>query len=259
MSTESDRTMTTWSAVALLVSLQIGSGVFATPGQVDGNMSSPGATLLTWIAVGLLSWTGALCFAQLGAALPSTGGMQEYLRYIYGDSVAFLMGWNWILAVKPASMAIQSTVLVETLVSSLFPQSSQLRSRWQLKLLAICAQLIVVLLNSKSTKTTAHLNTGYSILKLVAVIAFAFSAFGTMLTHFIHLDIPDMSDDWYSRSWFETRPSFSSGVIIEWSKLNWMARLRLHAQAVYAGLWAYSGWDNVSLMSKLERYQAHLE
>jgi L-type amino acid transporter 9 len=67
--------LTTRHAFAVLVTLQIGSGIFASPAQVDSNVPSPGAALLVWVLGGLLSWAGAASFAELGAALPLNGGM----------------------------------------------------------------------------------------------------------------------------------------------------------------------------------------
>ena len=61
--------------------------------------------LIVWTLSGLTAWAGAASFAELGAAIPINGGMQEYLKYVYGDYVASLASWIWILAVKPSSMA----------------------------------------------------------------------------------------------------------------------------------------------------------
>ncbi|KAL5405624.1 hypothetical protein PMIN03_008346 [Paraphaeosphaeria minitans] len=100
--------LTARHAFAVLVTLQIGSGIFASRSQVDSNVPSPGAALLVWVLGGLLSWAGAASFAELGAAIPLNGGMQAYLAYVYGDTMAFLMAWVYIMAAKPAAMAIQS-------------------------------------------------------------------------------------------------------------------------------------------------------
>jgi len=57
-----------------------GSGIFSSPGVVTLNTGSVGASLLVWIVSGILAWTGASSFAELGAAIPLNGGAQAYLN-----------------------------------------------------------------------------------------------------------------------------------------------------------------------------------
>jgi solute carrier family 7 (L-type amino acid transporter), member 9/15 len=235
-------------AFAVLVSLQIGSGIFSSPAQVDSNVPSPGAALLIWLVGGLLSWAGAASFAEFGAALPLNGGMQEYLRYVYGDTVAFLMAWIYIFAAKPSAMAIQCIVLVDSAVSALASADSTPLASWQLKLLAISAHILIVLFNSISTKTTMRLNESFTIFKLATVTMIAFGGICVLIAHIFD---PNSSlsgaTDWYSKNWFHSRPSVSDGFPIEWTNIGWWELLGHYSAALYAGLWAYDGWDNVSL------------
>src|SRR6266480_6209516 len=107
----------------LLITVIIGSGIFASPSAIDSNVPSPGVSLLVWAVGGLLAWTGASTLAELGAALPGEGGIQEYLRYIYGDLAGFLAAWAWITAVMPATLAILGILFVETMYKAAFPGS----------------------------------------------------------------------------------------------------------------------------------------
>jgi L-type amino acid transporter 9 len=159
--------LTTRSAFAVIVSIQIGSGIFASPAQVDSNVPSPGAALIVWVLGGILSWAGAASFAELGAALPLNGGMQEYLRHVYGDTMAFLMSWIYIVGVKPSSMAIQSIVIAESigLVSSADPLAA-----WTLKAIAVLAFVAMVLLNSINTKITIKLSESFTVVKIMTVV-----------------------------------------------------------------------------------------
>jgi len=63
-----------------------------------------GASLLVWLASGLLAWTGASSFAELGSAIPLNGGAQAYLSYSYGPLVSFLFAWTAIIALKPGKL-----------------------------------------------------------------------------------------------------------------------------------------------------------
>jgi len=54
---------------------------------------------------GLLAWTGAGSFAELGSAIPLNGGAQAYLAYSYGPLVSFLFAWTAIIALNPGNFS----------------------------------------------------------------------------------------------------------------------------------------------------------
>lgn len=76
--------LTLLNGLALVIALQIGSGIFTLPTQVSQSVPSPGAGLIVWLLAGLLVWTGAASFIELGCRAPSNGGIQEYVRVAYG-------------------------------------------------------------------------------------------------------------------------------------------------------------------------------
>lgn len=78
--------LTLLNGLALVIALQIGSGIFTLPTQVSQSVPSPGAGLLVWLLAGLLVWTGAASFIELGCRAPSNGGIQEYVRVAYGNA-----------------------------------------------------------------------------------------------------------------------------------------------------------------------------
>ncbi|OBZ75150.1 b(0,+)-type amino acid transporter 1 [Grifola frondosa] len=94
------------NGVALISGLQIGSGIFSSPGVVVANTHSVGASLAVWLASGLLAWTGASSFAELGSSIPVNGGAQAYLQYAYGPLVSYLFAWTAISALKPGGNAV---------------------------------------------------------------------------------------------------------------------------------------------------------
>lgn len=102
------RALGLWDSTLLVIGLVIGSAVFMVTGGPDGVarlLPSPGALLLGWIAGGLLSFAGALVFAELGAALPNAGGQYLFLREAYGDLVGFLYGWSLFAVIHTGSLA----------------------------------------------------------------------------------------------------------------------------------------------------------
>lgn len=73
--------------------------------MVVANTQSVGASLLVWFAAGVLAWTGASSFAELGSSIPVNGGAQAYLQYSYGPLVSYLFAWTAISALKPGARA----------------------------------------------------------------------------------------------------------------------------------------------------------
>ncbi|KAL6709241.1 hypothetical protein ACN47E_001648 [Coniothyrium glycines] len=238
--------LTTRHAFAVLVTLQIGSGIFASPAQVDSNVPSPGAALHVWVVGGLLSWAGAASFAELGAALPLNGGMQEYLRHVFGDTAAFLMAWIYIMAVKPSSMAIQSIVIAESIGSVVGNDVGA----HTLKIVAALAFVSMVLLNSINTKFTLRLSESFAVFKLTTVTLIVL---GGSIAVFAHMINPRSSlsgsSDWYSQNWFKPRPTIADGKIIDWTSLSTWDRYGHYCAAIYGGLWAYDGWDNANVVA----------
>lgn len=76
----------------------------SSPGVVVANTHSVGASLLVWLISGVLAWTGASSFAELGSAIPQNGGAQAYLSYAYGPLVSYLFAWTAIIALTPGKL-----------------------------------------------------------------------------------------------------------------------------------------------------------
>ena len=91
-------------AIAIVVGNVIGSGIFAKPGEIAEAGRTFPLVITAWVVGGVLSFLGALCFAELSAMLPQAGGMYVYLQKAYGRCVGFLQGWSWFLFTKPASL-----------------------------------------------------------------------------------------------------------------------------------------------------------
>lgn len=233
--------LTFFNAWALIVGVAIGSGIFASPSRVDSNVPSPGIAIVIWGLAGLVGWTGATSFAELGVAMPKNGGMQEYLRYIYGDLAASLMTWTWVITMKPASIAIVSMIFADYWASILVPSTTGEKSFWLVKLLALIIVAFVLLVNCIGAKSSSGLTTTllYSKLSTVALILIlAVSAVALSYGR----DDSEPSLDWKSRDWFSPR----HGSAVDWTTLSTWSLLGHLTNALYAALWASGGWDNVS-------------
>jgi basic amino acid/polyamine antiporter, APA family len=92
-------------ATAIVIGIVIGSGIFVLPNLIARSLPSPTAILTVWVVAGVLSFLGALAYAELGAMLPATGGQYVYLREAYGPLCAFVSGWTFMLAVLAGGSA----------------------------------------------------------------------------------------------------------------------------------------------------------
>src|SRR6266436_4877144 len=102
------RALGLWDSTLLVIGLVIGSAVFLVTGGSGGVarlLPSPGLLLVGWIAGGVLSFAGALVYAELGAALPRAGGQYVFLREAYGDLTGFLYGWTLFTVIHTGTLA----------------------------------------------------------------------------------------------------------------------------------------------------------
>ena len=87
------------SATALVVANIVGSAIFTTTGFQAADLGHAGYIYLLWIVGGVLALCGALCYAELGAAMPRAGGEYVYLRETYGPALAFMSAF--VRATRP--------------------------------------------------------------------------------------------------------------------------------------------------------------
>ncbi len=71
----------------------VGTGVFTSLGFQLLDIRSGFALLLLWALGGLAALCGAMTYAELGAALPRSGGEYNLLRSIYHPAAGFVSGW----------------------------------------------------------------------------------------------------------------------------------------------------------------------
>ena len=98
-----------WGAAAIVVGTVIGSGIFLVPSTMIKNVGSTWMLFAVWVVGGLLSLFGALSYAELAAALPEAGGEYVYLREAYGPLWGFLYGWTQTWVAKSGSIATLAT------------------------------------------------------------------------------------------------------------------------------------------------------
>jgi APA family basic amino acid/polyamine antiporter len=108
-----DRRLGPIDAAAIVVSNVIGGGIFFSPILVAQLVPSARGMLLVWLAGGLLSFTGAVAYAELAALRPRAGGEYVYLREAYGPLTGFLSGWTSFVAGFSGAIAASAVALAE--------------------------------------------------------------------------------------------------------------------------------------------------
>lgn len=185
-----------------------------------------GTSLIVWTVAGLLAWTGASSYAELGTAIPLNGSSQAYLNHIFGSLPSFLFAWTGVTILKPGSAAIIAIVFGQYFARSL--GVAALDSYWGHKMFAILGLCGVTAINCFSTKLGARTSNVFLILKVVLLTALPIIG----VVGLVH----PKSDE---------KVALTSSGLFEGASTN----LGNYAIALYAGLWAYDGWDNVNYVA----------
>jgi amino acid transporter len=167
--------LTLTDAIAMVVGIVVGAGIFRAPSVVAGSSATEGVVIALWIAGGVISIIGALCYAELGSKFPSAGGEYHFLTRAYGDKLAFLFAWARMTVVQTGAIAAIAFVFADyaTQLFSLGPRSSVIY--------AFLAVIVVTLVNVVGTRESKLLQTTITtalLLAMTAVIVAGFMATG---------------------------------------------------------------------------------
>jgi len=155
-------------AMAIIVGTVVGAGIFRTPTLVAANAGSETAVLLAWVAGGVVSLIGALCYAELAATFPHPGGDYHYLGRALGRRLAFLFAWARISVIQTGSIALLAFVFGDyaSQFAPLGPLSTPLYAG-----LAVVVLTALNVAGVREGKTTQNVLTAAEVLGLVLVIA----------------------------------------------------------------------------------------
>jgi APA family basic amino acid/polyamine antiporter len=242
--TELRRDLGLWGAASIVVGTVIGSGIFLVPSRMVREVGSAELVFAVWIFGGLLTLAGALSYAELAAALPGAGGEYVYLREAYGPLWSFLFGWTQMWVAKSGSIATLATAffyylttffpaldgVFYTVALPIGPEGGPLELRWG-QLLAMVLILFLAWVNYFGVKIGGGVQVAVTVVK-IALIAFLVAA-GLL--------------------WGRVTPAAGAGAS--------PAALTFSGffAALVAALWAYDGWNNVSMVaSEIKRPQRSL-
>ena len=218
-------------AGSIVVGTIIGSGIFLVPHEMMLAAGSARIVYLAWLVGGVLSFFGALTYAELGAMKPQAGGEYVYVRDAYGPLPGFLYGWTWFVIAKPASIATVTTGLVRTLATfpafhffsrACFQTSSHSFAVTYGQLAAIVTAIAITWLNYLGVRKAGEFQFVFTLLKvaiILGIVAVGFSYRG---------------GTWAN---FATEFAGAKGGIAGFFA------------ALVAALWAYDGWNDLNMVA----------
>src|SRR6202046_4259435 len=170
---ELPRVLTATNALAIVVGIIIGSGIFLVPREMMAAVGSSRMVYAVWITGGLLSLFGAMSYAEVAAMRPRVGGEYAFLHDAYGPLTAFLYTWTWTMIAKPASIATIAAGLMRVLgtfpVFAFLDHAAVGNLLWG-QLMAIAATWLITGLNIVSTRDSAQVQTLLTWLKVVMMV-----------------------------------------------------------------------------------------
>jgi APA family basic amino acid/polyamine antiporter len=215
-------------AGAVVVGTIIGSGIFLVPAEMMQAVGSARLVYLAWMVGGVLSFFGALTYAELGAMKPQAGGEYVYVRDAYGPLLGFLYAWTWFLIAKPGSIATITTGLVRILGS--FPIFSFFTHPFLTypiaisygQLVAVGATIFISWLNYIGVRKAGEFQFVFTLLKVATILGIVVIGFS-----------------YSGGSWSNFATEFTgarggvSGFFL----------------ALVAALWAYDGWNDLNMVA----------
>jgi len=229
-----NRDLGLWGAVSIVVGTIIGSGIFLVPKTMVLRTGSPEMVFFVWIFGGLLTLAGALTYAELASMYDESGGEYVYLREAYGPMFGFLYGWTQMWVAKAGSIATLATAFFYYL-ANFQPNLQTVFTRLPIplgpnwapievsygQLLAMAVILGLGFLNYFGVKIGGGVQVGVTILKvgLIAVII-----------------VVGLGSSQGAVSNLSTSIPVTGGVAAFFG-------------ALVAALWAYDGWNNVTMVA----------
>ena len=226
------RDLGAWAAASIVVGTVIGSGIFLVPKTMIANVGTVEAVFAVWVVGGLLSLAGALSYGELAAAIPEAGGEYAFLREAYGPLWGFIYSWTQMWVAKSGSIATLATgfflyltnffeplkEVFLTIPLPIGPKGGPLEIQYG-QIFAIVLILALGWLNYFGVKIGGNVQVAVTIVKVLMIS-------GVILVGLLFgkAHAPDVAS---------VAPLTFSGFIA----------------ALVAALWAYDGWNNVSMVS----------
>ena len=160
------------TVTAVVIANMIGTGVFTSLGFQLLDIQSGFAILLLWALGGLIAVCGSMTYAELGSALPRSGGEYNFLTEIYHPSAGFISGWISATIGFSAPTAL-AAITFSTYLLTIFPE---INNDWLRKIIACSLIVILAFIHSSNRKSSGGLQMIFTVMKVGVIILFCFGA-----------------------------------------------------------------------------------
>ncbi len=228
------------SAIVLIISSVIGTGVFKKIAAMSAELQSPVLVLIAWLLAGLITLAGALSNAEVASMLADSGGEFVYFRKIYNRFFAFLFGWTNFAVIRTASIASIAYVFAQSLNSLvLFPETSKELANISLfglhpfdnlsvKLVAISLILFQTYFNYKGLKLGENLSRVLTTLMFATMLIIIVLGLSSSVGSLEHITTNSVKYD----------PNTMTGSVL----------FKALALACLSAFWGYEGWASVGFI-----------
>ncbi|MGQ0640738.1 MAG: APC family permease [Gemmatimonadaceae bacterium] len=173
-------------ATSVVIGGIIGASIMLAPSLVARQAGAPGLSLAMWLLGGVIALTGALCIAELSAAMPETGGTYVFLKRAYpGTPISFLFGWMMFFAYT--SSAIAAVATASALYGGFFLEKVMSYGTWERRVVAVALIALITTVNYIGVRQAGKTQAAFTALKLlliagVIIVCLGFATYAGGLT-----------------------------------------------------------------------------
>ena len=164
------------TALAIVIANMVGTGVFTSLGFQLMTLQSGFALIMLWVVGGVVAMCGALSYAELGAALPRSGGEYNFLGRIYHPGAGFVSGWVSSTIGFSAPVALAAMTFGAYTTSSILPEASESARAWTERGLAVALILILTVIHTRQRETSGVFQSLFTVIKIVVIIGISIAA-----------------------------------------------------------------------------------
>jgi amino acid transporter len=163
------RQLTLLDGICIIVGIIIGTGIYQSSPDVAACVPGPWWLVGVWVAGGLASFIGALCYAELATAYPREGGDYVYLTRAFGRPVGFLFAWAQLWVVRPGSVGAWAFIFA-AYANEILPLGDGAATLIVWAAGAIVVLTVINILGVRAGKWTQNVLTIIKVLGLAAIV-----------------------------------------------------------------------------------------
>jgi amino acid transporter len=165
------RTLSAFSAIAIIVGIVVGAGIFKTPSMVAGVTGDAGWMIVAWILGGVISLAGALCYAELATTYPHAGGDYHFIARAFGKHLSFLYAWAKATVINTGSIALLAFVFGDYM-TQVFSLGAHSAAIW-----AVAIVVVMTVVNLIGIHAASWVQTLLTIIEVSGLVCVAVAGF----------------------------------------------------------------------------------